>query len=122
LLDAGIPFCISGSDRSETWNARILPYHAATAVAYGLPADEALKSITLSPAEILGVADRVGSLDPGKDATLIVTDGDPLETTTHVTLAFVQGRAVDLTNKQTRLYDKYREKYRRLNSGAQATR
>jgi imidazolonepropionase-like amidohydrolase len=122
LLDAGIPFCISGSDRSETWNARILPYHAATAVAYGLPADEALKSITLSPAEILGVADRVGSLDPGKDATLIVTDGDPLETTTHVTLAFVQGRAVDLTNKQTRLYDKYREKYRQLNPGGQATR
>jgi imidazolonepropionase-like amidohydrolase len=114
LLDANIPFCISGTDRSETWNARLLPYHAGTAVAYGLPREEALKAITLYPAQILGVADRVGSLEAGKDATLIVTDGDPLETTTEIEMAFVQGRAVDLSNRQTRLFEKYREKYRRL--------
>ncbi len=116
LRDAKIQFCISGSDRSETWNTRLLPYHAATAAAYGLPRDEALKSVTLYPAEILGVADRVGSLEKGKDATLVVTNGDPLETTTQFEMAFIQGRAVDLSNKQTRLYEKYREKYRRLDA------
>ncbi len=114
LYDAKILFCISGSDRSETWNARLLPYHAAVAAAFGLPRDEALKAVTLYPAEILGVADRVGSLEQGKDATLIVSSGDPLETTTQVEMAFIQGRDVDLSNKQTRLYEKYKEKYRRL--------
>ncbi|HAN97326.1 MAG TPA: imidazolonepropionase [Planctomycetaceae bacterium] len=114
LRAAGIRFCISGSGRSETWNARNLAYHAGTAVAYGLPQDEALRSITLSPAEILGVADRVGSLDIGKDATLIVTDGNPLETTTQVEHAWIGGRTVQLTSLHTRLYDKYREKYRQL--------
>lgn len=114
LLDAKIPFCISGTGRSESWNARNLPYHAGTAVGYGLSRDEALKAITLYPAQILGVADRVGSLEPGKDATLIVTTGDPLEATSHVEAAFIQGRVVDLSNKQSKLYEKYREKYRRL--------
>ena len=84
------------------------------AVAFGLPPDEALKAITLYPAQILGVADRVGSLEIGKDATLIVTDGDPLETATQVEAAFIQGRPVDLDNRHKRLYRKYREKYRRL--------
>jgi imidazolonepropionase-like amidohydrolase len=114
LLDAKVSFCISGTGRSETWNARNLPYHAGTAVGYGLPNDEALKAITLYPAQILGVSDRVGSLEAGKDATLIVTTGDPLETTSAVEMAFIQGRAVDLSNKQTKLYEKYREKYQRL--------
>lgn len=112
LRAAGIDFCISGSARSETYNARNLAYHAATAVAYGLPADKALESITLAPARIFGLQDRVGSLDPGKDATLIVTDGDPLETTTQVEQAFIQGRSVQLTSLHTRLRDKYLEKYR----------
>ncbi len=116
LLDAKIKFCISGSDRSETWNTRLLPYHAATAVAYGLPPDEGLRAITLYVAEILGVAEQVGSLEANKDATLIVTNGDPLETTTQFEMAFIQGRAVDLSNKQTRLYEKYREKYRRIDA------
>jgi imidazolonepropionase-like amidohydrolase len=111
LSKAGIRFCISGSDRNATWNARNLPYHAATAAAHGLRRDEALRSVTLYPAQILGVADRVGSLEPGKDATLIVTTGDPLETKTQVTRAFVQGRAVQLTSRHTRLRDKYQEKY-----------
>ena len=87
-------------------NTRNLPYQAGMAAAYGLPADAALKSITLWPAEILGVADRIGSLEAGKDATLIVTTGDLLETPTHVTRAYIQGRAVDLTDRQTRLWEK----------------
>ncbi|MEO2018513.1 MAG: amidohydrolase family protein [Fuerstiella sp.] len=112
LSKTGVKFCISGSARNETSNLRNLPYHAATAAAHGLRRDEALRSITLYPAQILGIADRVGSLGPGKDATLIVTTGDPLETDTHVTRAFVQGRSVQLTSRHTRLRDKYIEKYR----------
>jgi imidazolonepropionase-like amidohydrolase len=113
LREAGVKYCITLSHRFGGSDVRNLPYHAATAAAHGLPVDEALKSITLYPAQILGCADRVGSLEAGKDATLIVTDGDILETPTHVEQAFVQGRQVDLTSKHTRLYDKYREKYRR---------
>jgi imidazolonepropionase-like amidohydrolase len=93
---------------------RNLPYHAGTAAAYGLPADEALKAITLYPAQIFGVADRLGSLEAGKDATLFVSTGDPLETPSRVTMAFVGGRRIDLNNRQQRLWEKYTEKYRRL--------
>ena len=116
LRDHRVRFCISGTDRSSTWNARNLPYHAGTAVAYGLSADDALRAVTLSPAEILGVADRVGSLEVGKDATLIVTSGSPLETTSQVHRAWIQGRHLNLDNKQRRLYRKYREKYKRANA------
>lgn len=113
LKDMGVTFCITLSHRFGGSDVRNLPYHAATAVAHGLAADEALKAITLYPAQILGCADRVGSLEAGKDATLIITDGDILETPTHVEMAFVQGREVDLSSKHTQLWQKYREKYRR---------
>ena len=111
LRKLGVQYCISGTETARNSNVRNLPYHAATAVAYGLPYEEALKAITLYPAQILGVADRVGSLDPGKDATLIVTTGDPLETPTQVVSAFVQGREVDLSDRHKRLYRKYQQKY-----------
>lgn len=115
LLEAGVRFCISGSGSSfDAANERNLPYHAATAAAYGLPKDEALKSVTLYPAQILGVSEQVGSLEVGKDATLIVTDGDPLEIMTQVEMEFIQGREVDLTSRHTQLYEKYLEKYRRM--------
>jgi imidazolonepropionase-like amidohydrolase len=114
LHEAGVRFCISASDRHAASNVRNLPYHAATAAAYGLPPEEAIKAITLYPAQILGVADRVGSLEKGKDATLIVTDGDPLETATNVSAAFVQGRKVELNDRHKRLWHKYQEKYRRM--------
>jgi imidazolonepropionase-like amidohydrolase len=118
LRAAGIRFCIAGelggSSGTQPSNLRNLPYHAATAAAYGLPAEEALKAITLYPAQILGVADRIGSLEAGKDATLIVTDGDPLEISTHVTAAYIQGRAVSLNDRHKRLWEKYKEKYRRM--------
>ncbi len=114
LRDAGVRFCISGSGSSRTSNARNLPYHAATTVAHGLPADEALKAITLYPAQILGVAKRVGSLERGKDATLILTTGDPLETPTQVTAAWIRGRKVNLSSRHVRLYEKYRQKYGQL--------
>ncbi len=114
LHEAGVRFCISGSGRFGASNVRNLPYHAAMAVAFGLPHDEAMKAITSSPAEILGVAERVGTLQRGRDATFIITDGDPLETTTQVEAAYVQGREVDLNNRHKRLWKKYEEKYRRM--------
>lgn len=114
LHEAGVRFCISGSGRFGASNVRNLPYHAAMAVAFGLPHDEALKAITSSPAQILGVAERVGTLERGRDATFIITDGDPLETTTQVEAAYIQGREVDLNNRHKRLWKKYEEKYRRL--------
>lgn len=111
LHEAGIPFAIISDD--EAPHERNLPYQAAQAAAYGLPKEEALKAITLYPAQIFGVADRIGSLEVGKDATLIVTTGDPLEIVTNVEMEFIQGRKIDLTSKHTMLYEKYREKYRR---------
>lgn len=114
LRKAGVRFCISGANRFGSSNARNLPYHAATAAAFGLPPEEALKSITLYPAQILRVADRVGSLEPGKDATLFIATGDPLEAATQVTAAYVRGRKLDLTDRHKQLYEKYQEKYRRL--------
>ena len=87
--------------------ARNLPYEAAQAVPFGLPYEEALKSVTLNAAEIWGVADQYGSIDKGKWADLIVTDGDPLEVKTSVRMMFVKGTAVDLESKHTKLYKKY---------------
>lgn len=113
LRKAGVRYCIAMGGRFSDSNMRNLPYHASTAAAHGLPRDEALKSVTIYAAEILGVADRVGSLEVGKDATLVVSDGDMLATPTHVEAAFVQGREVDLNNRQKRLWKKYEEKYRR---------
>jgi len=112
LHESGVHFCISGG--SDSGNDRNLPYQAATAAAFGLPRDEALKAITLYAAQILGIADRVGSLEIGKDATLFVTSGDPLETFSNVERAYIQGRTIDLTNKHRKLYEKYQEKYLQL--------
>lgn len=114
LHEAGVRFCISGSGRFGASNVRNLPYHAAMAVAFGLPHDEAIKSITAYPAEILGVAGHVGTLEKGRDATFIITNGDPLETATQVEAAYIQGREVDLNDRHKRLWKKYEEKYRRL--------
>ncbi len=107
LAKAGVKFCLSTGDAAYV---RRLPYHAAMAAAYGLPADEALKAITLYPAQILGVADRIGSLEPGKNADLILTTGNPLEITSVVKAAFCGGEPVDLSNKHLRLYEKYKSR------------
>jgi imidazolonepropionase-like amidohydrolase len=116
LYDAGVKFCIAGEAGAS--NERNLPYHAAMAAGHGLPKDEALKAVTLYPAQILGVADRVGSLDVGKDATLIVTDGDPLEITSNVAMEFIQGKKISLTSRHTSLYEKYKIKYKQQKAAA----
>jgi imidazolonepropionase-like amidohydrolase len=112
LFKAGVKFCIAAE--GSTTNERNLPYHAAMASAYGLPKEEALKSVTLYPAQILGVSERMGSLEIGKDANLVITDGDILEIRTNIEREFILGRDIDLYNKHKRLNEKYKEKYRRM--------
>ena len=113
LYAAGVKFCISNSESPfQTPHIRNLPYHAAKAASYGLSWKEALRSITLSPAEILGVEDQVGSLEASKDATFFIADGDILDIRTQVNMAFIQGRRVDLSDRHKTLYSKYRNKYK----------
>lgn len=119
LHRAGVKFCIAGAGRFGASNLRNLPYHAATAVAYGLPKEEGIRAITRYPAELLGVEASVGTLEVGKHATLIVTDGDPLETESDVLIAFIEGRRVNLSSRHEQLWQKYREKYRQLDIGAE---
>ena len=104
VYKAGVKFAL-GTFTNEF--VRNLPYQAATAVAFGLPYDEALKAVTMNPAEIWGASDKIGSVEKGKVADLMVTDGDPLEIQTQVKHLYIRGREVPLTNKQTRLYEKY---------------
>ena len=112
LHEAGVRFCIASGE--ETAHERSLPYSASMAAAYGLPKEIALRSVTQSAAEILGVGDTIGSLEEGKAATLIVTTGDPLQIVSDTLMAFIDGRRIDLGNRQKTLYAKYMEKYRQL--------
>lgn len=113
LAASGIPLAIA-SDASgfAATLERNLPYAAAAAVAYGLPWDQGLRAITLTPAELLGVSDRLGSLEPGKTASFLVSDGDPLDVRSEIVAAWLDGKPVDLSSKHTRLRDKYEGKYR----------
>jgi imidazolonepropionase-like amidohydrolase len=104
LAAAGVRFAFGSFDNSF---ARRLGQQAANAVAYGLPYDEALKAVTVYPAEIFGVADQVGTLETGKVANVIVTNGDPLEITTEVKYLFIKGQRTSLDNRHQRLYEKY---------------
>lgn len=88
-------------------NVRNLPDQAGYATAFGLPYDEALKAITINPAEIWGVADKLGSLEVGKAANVVVAQGDPLDVKTDVKHVFIEGREVPMTDRQTRLRDEY---------------
>ncbi|HEX9285837.1 MAG TPA: amidohydrolase family protein [Thermoanaerobaculia bacterium] len=108
LAKAGVH--VAFSDGSNASNARNLPHQVAAAVAFGFPREKAVAAMTLEPARILGVASRVGSLEPGKDATVIVTDGDILDLRTRVVAAYLDGRALDLTDKQKRLYERYKNR------------
>ena len=111
LHAAGVRFCFStGGSSFGASNSRNLPHHAAVAVAHGLPREAALQAMTAWSAEILGVGDRLGTLEAGKEATLLVTDGDPLDIRTHVVRAFIAGHEVSLENRQTRLWEKYRSR------------
>jgi imidazolonepropionase-like amidohydrolase len=110
LYKAGVKIVFASFGPTAADHPRNLPYQAATAVAFGLPYEEALKAVTINAAEIWGVAGEAGSIEKGKLADLIVTDGDPLETKTQVKQMFIGGKAVDLESKHYRLYRKYMER------------
>tara|TARA_Y100001960_G_C14755157_1_gene870814 strand:- start:2265 stop:2795 length:531 start_codon:yes stop_codon:yes gene_type:complete len=114
LLQKGVKFCLS-TDQGYPFNGhvRTLPNEAMRAATWGLSKEEALRAITLSTAEILGIDKRVGSLEPGKDATFFISNDSPLKITTNPIKAYIMGREVDLSDRQKMLYNKYKEKYRR---------
>ncbi|MCE9584939.1 MAG: amidohydrolase family protein [Planctomycetes bacterium] len=108
LFDAGVTFAFSqGAGSGGSWSARNLPYSAAQAAAFGLPRDEAVKAITLTPAKLLGLADRLGSIETGKEASLIAVDGDILDIRSNVRRMWIAGHETSLESRHTRLRDKY---------------
>lgn len=110
LQKAGVLFAISDDDNQT--RGRNIAFNAGTAAAYGLTKEEALAAITLNAAKIMGVADQAGSIEPGKDANIIISSGDILDmSTSNVTDAFIQGRKINLDDKQKQLNDRYEEKY-----------
>jgi imidazolonepropionase-like amidohydrolase len=115
LQKAGVHFCISlDPGYPMDGHVRTLPDEAMRAASWGLTKDQALRAITLSAAEILGVDERIGSLDLGKDATFFISDNEPLTQSNHPIKAYIQGREIDLSDRQKNLWNKYKEKYRRL--------
>jgi imidazolonepropionase-like amidohydrolase len=110
LQKAGVLFALN--DTHEESRYRNLPFNAGTAATYGLTKEEALQAITLNAAKILGIDDKTGTLEAGKDANIVICDGDILDmTSSEVSAAFIQGRQVSLDNKQKELYEKYLYKY-----------
>lgn len=106
LAAAGVTIAFADG-QSHTHNARNITQSAGNAVAFGLPFDEALRAITLAPAEIFGVADRVGSIEAGKEADVVIWPGDPLELTSYPERVFIRGESVEMTSRQTLLRDRY---------------
>jgi imidazolonepropionase-like amidohydrolase len=104
LEKAGVRFVFKTNDAAYVRN---LPYQPGTAAAYGLSKEEALKSVTIYPAQVFGVDKLIGSIEVGKIANIIVTDGDPLEFRTNTKYMFINGKPVDLTSRHTKLYDKF---------------
>lgn len=110
LHRAGVKVVLAEGGRHDATSVRNLPYTAAQAVAFGLPREEAIKAITLNAAQVLGVADRLGSIEKGKDASLIVADGDILDIRTNIKRMWIAGEEVPLESRHTRLYEKYRRR------------
>jgi len=110
LQQAGIMYCINDFD--EMNRGRNLMFNAGVAVGFGLTKEQALQAITLSPAKILGIDKQTGSLETGKDANIIVSDGDLLDIkNSNISYAYIQGRQINLDNKQKQLYERYKTKY-----------
>jgi imidazolonepropionase-like amidohydrolase len=108
LHRAGVTFCISSG--SSGASVRELPFHAGMAASFGLPPDEALKATTIYPARIIGVGDKLGTIEVGKIANLVVADGDMLEARTHVRHLFIDGRLVPLVSRHTQLYEQFKDR------------
>ncbi|QDV37202.1 efflux RND transporter permease subunit [Tautonia plasticadhaerens] len=115
LHEAGVTFAISST--GDATDVRNLPFEAAMAAAYGLPEEEALKAVTLYPAQILGVSDSLGSIEPGKRANLVITAGHLLQPTTEVKHLFVGGRPVPPESRHTELYQRFRRRLAEVRDG-----
>jgi imidazolonepropionase-like amidohydrolase len=112
LQKAGVLFSMGFEGGDGNWRQRDLPFHAGTMSAYGMTKEEALSAITLNAAKILGIADRTGSIEAGKDANIVISTGDILDMRTSVlTNAYIQGRALNLDNKHSQLFERYKYKY-----------
>ncbi len=105
LKKAGVKVAIKSESNNN--NYRNLPYHAGFAVAYGMNKDDALKAITIIPAELFGVANKLGSIEVGKSATLFICNGDPFETKTQVSHVFIEGWSMPMVSRQTELYNEF---------------
>jgi len=108
LAAAGVRYAISTGNSGSA--VRDLPYHAGMAAAHGLPKEEALKAVTIYPAQLFGVSDRLGTIEPGKLANLVLTTGDMLEARTDTKALFIGGRPVPLDSKHTYLWEMFRER------------
>jgi imidazolonepropionase-like amidohydrolase len=108
MQKAGLQFCIATGDDGS--NARDLAYQAGMSAGYGLQREEALKAVTIYPAQILGIADQMGSIDVGKIANIVVTDGDILDPRTNIKQLFINGRLLPLTSRHTELYDAFKNR------------
>jgi imidazolonepropionase-like amidohydrolase len=104
LQRAGVLFAFSSGGNT---NARLIPYNAAQSVAWGLPREEAIKALTINAAQILGVSDRLGSIEPGKIANFVISKGDPLEIRTEITHVIINGQDIGLENRHRALYERY---------------
>lgn len=116
LYDTGVLFSIRSN---SAWNSRNTPFEAAMAVAYGLPEEAALRAVTLSAAEILGVEKQIGSLTERKLANFIIADGSPLQHTSHIKAVCVRGRILPPESKQTRLYERYRSRLQAIQKSSE---
>jgi len=112
LHEAGVRFAISGGSGALYTNR--LPWEAGVAVAFGLPEEEAIRAVTQAPAEMMGIGDRVGTLEVGKDATLLLTTGNPLDTMNEIEQAYIQGRTLDMMDIQRFFFEKYLAKIMQL--------
>jgi hypothetical protein len=112
LYEAGVKFAISGGSGSLYTDR--LPYEAGVAVAFGLPEEEAIKAVTINAAELMGLDDRIGSLEPGKQATFLITTGTPIDMTSNIEQAYIQGRELDMNDIQKHFFVKYMEKVRQM--------
>lgn len=110
LYEAGVKFAISGGSGSLYTDR--LPYEAGVAVAFGLPEEEAIKAVTINAAELMGLDDRIGSLETGKQATFLITTGTPIDMTSDIEQAYIQGRELDMNDIQKHFFEKYMEKVR----------
>lgn len=104
LHEAGVKVAIA---TGESENVRNAPYHAGFAAAYGLGKEEAVKALTINPAEIFGVSDKLGSIEEGKQANLFISDGDPLEPLTQIEQVFIRGYKIPMVSRHTQLYEEY---------------